>query len=403
MIYRLEIENFYSIRDHQVLDLRVSDKAPRKPERFVPIYPDAPTRVPKVIATFGANGAGKTNLLRALAFLAWFVKDSFQLQPEAVIPIAPFNDKESVGRQTRLLVCLGGTTNLGEETDSSPSFGTYEYELVISYANQSSRVAHESLRHRIHGSRRSFRVFERNERGEVLDGENFSLARYRSVTEKIRANASVISTLAQFDHPPASALRRAAQEIITNVFLIKQDYTDDQLLRGLATNPALLEAINREIPRVDLGIRGLQVVAAPLGPVVHFAHQGLDFDVPWLLESHGTQSFIRSFPLIATALESGGLAVIDELDASLHPLMLVEVLRWFYDPQRNPKNARLWITCQNASLLEELEKEEIVFCNKDGLGRTEIYGLQDIKKVRRIDNYYRKYISGAYGALPAIG
>lgn len=403
MIYRLEIENFYSIRDRQVLDLRLSDKAPRKPERFVPIYPDAADRVPKVIAAFGANGAGKTSLLRAFAFLSWFIKDSFQLPPEAIIPVAHFNDKESAGRPIRLAVSLGGATNLDGGDCPPASFGTYEYELVISSAGGTTRVARESLRHRIQGSRRSFRVFERNDRGEILDGENYSLARFRSVVEKVRPNASVISTLAQFDHVPSLTLRNAARSIFTNIFLIKQEYTDDQILTALATNQALLDALNREIPRVDLGIRSLQVMQGQLRPMVQFEHQGLDFAIPWPFESHGTQSFVRSFPLIAAALDSGGVAVIDELDASLHPLMLVEILRWFYDPQRNTKNAQLWITCQNASLLEELEKEEIVFCSKDSLGRTQVYGLQDIGKVRRVDNYYRKYLSGAYGALPAIG
>ncbi len=403
MIYRLEIENFYSIRDRQVLDLRVSDKAPRKPERFIPIYPGATERVPKVIAVFGANGAGKTNLLRALAFLAWFIKDSFQLPPEARIPVAHFNDKDSAGRQIRFAISLGGSTNLETSDLPSASFGAYEYELVISCAEGATRVARESLRHRIHGSRRSFRVFERNDRGEILDGENFSLARFRSIIEKVRPNASVISTLAQFDHAPSLRLRQVARSLFTNLFLVKQEYTDDQVLSALATSPELLEALNREIPRVDLGIRSLQVMPGQLRPMVQFEHQGLDFGIPWPFESHGTQSFVRSFPLVARALESGGVAVIDEFDASLHPLMLTEILRWFYDPERNAKNARLWITCQNASLLEELEKEEIVFCSKDSLGRTQLYGLQDIKKVRRIDNYYRKYLSGAYGALPAIG
>src|SRR3990172_6258433 len=174
MIYRLEIENFYSIRDRQVLDLCVSDKARRNPERFVAIHPGSPKRVPKVVVTFGANGAGKTNLLRALAFIAWFVRDSFQLQPEAAIPVVPFNDQESSGRETRLALSLGGPTNLGQVNESEASYGTYDYELVIAHADRSNRVVRESLRHRKHGRRRTFRVFERNERGEVLDGENFS-------------------------------------------------------------------------------------------------------------------------------------------------------------------------------------------------------------------------------------
>lgn len=403
MLFRLEIENFYSIRERQVLDLRVSEKAPAKPERFVPIYPGATERVPKVMVTFGANGAGKTNSLRSVVFLAWFVSDSFRQPPEGTIPLAPFYNRDSLGHPTRLAVSLGGPTNLSDPDDPSTTFGTYDYELVILHGQQSNRVARESLRHRIHGARRSVRVFERNESGEVLAGETFSLTRYGPVIDKIRPNASVISTLAQFEHRPSIALREFARLVATNLFITKTDYTDDQVLTTLGANPSILEALNREIPRADLGVQSLQIQHNGGRPAVVFSHAGLDFAVPLHLESHGTQSFVRSFPIIASALDSGALAVIDEFDASLHPHMLVEIVRWFHDPQRNPNDARLWVTCQNASLLEELEKEEIIFCEKDSLGRTILYGLQDIKNVRRVDNYYRKYLSGVYGALPAFG
>jgi predicted ATPase len=97
------------------------------------------------------------------------------------------------------------------------------------------------------------------------------------------------------------------------------------------------------------------------------------------------------------------VAVIDELDAAIHPLLLPEILRWFYDRERNPHDAQLWMSCHNASLLEELIKEEVFFCAKDRGGRTEIYGLKDIQAVRRTDNYYRKYLGGMFGAVPQIG
>jgi AAA15 family ATPase/GTPase len=134
-----------------------------------------------------------------------------------------------------------------------------------------------------------------------------------------------------------------------------------------------------------------------------FQHHGLAMSLPIQLESHGTRAFIRIFPLLNRALITGGIAVIDELDLSIHPLVLPEIIRWFYDTERNPHNAQLWMTCQNASLLEELAKEEVFFCEKNPKGRTTVYGLQDIQAVRRGDNYYRKYLSGVYGAVPRLG
>jgi AAA15 family ATPase/GTPase len=107
--------------------------------------------------------------------------------------------------------------------------------------------------------------------------------------------------------------------------------------------------------------------------------------------------------MLNSALMTGGVAVIDELDLSIHPLVLPEIIRWFYDTERNLHNAQLWMTCQNASLLEELVKEEVFFCEKDLKGRTTVYGLQNIQAVRRGDNYYRKYLGGVYGAVPRLG
>ncbi|HEX9646644.1 MAG TPA: AAA family ATPase [Alphaproteobacteria bacterium] len=404
MIYQLELENFYAIRERQVIDLRVAAKVPPEPHRFGPIYTGSPERVPKVVAVFGANGSGKTTVLRALAFLVWFIRDSFHLKPEAPLPLEPFRSAESQAQVTRLAVSLGGPTNLEGLNGSATTHGIYRYELQIAHRlGRSSAVISESLTHRLHGGRKPYRIFLRTGDGKVVPGKSFSLTKYGSVVDKIRSNASVISTLAQFGHAPALALRDAAQSVTTNILIFKQEYTDAQVLEIYAGRPQLLEALNREIPRIDTGARQMHVLARPQGPLLEFDHEGLSYPVPWLLESHGTQSFVRSFPLLWQPLANGGVAVIDELDASLHPLLLPEIARWFYDPRRNPSNAQLWLTCQNASFLEELAKEEVLFCEKDNFGRSRVYGLQDIKYVRRVDNFYRKYLSGTYGAVPNIG
>jgi predicted ATPase len=95
--------------------------------------------------------------------------------------------------------------------------------------------------------------------------------------------------------------------------------------------------------------------------------------------------------------------VIDELDTSIHPLLLPEIIRWFYDPKKNPDGGQLWMSCQAASLLEELQKEEVFFCEKDRQGRSQVYALTDIQAVRRSDNLYKKYLGGVYGAVPRVG
>jgi AAA15 family ATPase/GTPase len=213
----------------------------------------------------------------------------------------------------------------------------------------------------------------------------------------------VIATLAQFDHQPSLLLQRLAASILTNIFIEKVDFSEDKVVRFYAEHPELIEALNREIERIDLGIRGMSIDSSAAGPVARFEHEGLDRLMPLHLESHGTRQFIRIYPMLIQTLKIGGVAVIDELDLAIHPLVLPEILRWFYDPTRNQQNAQLWMSCQNASLLDDLIKEEVYFCEKDSRGRTRVYGLQDIQSVRRNDNYYQKYLGGVYGAVPQLG
>ena len=172
----------------------------------------------------------------------------------------------------------------------------------------------------------------------------------------------------------------------------------------LIQQPEVLSRLNLELSRIDVGVEGMgfqQRQDAP--PVLLFKHSGLAVEMPWQLESHGTRAFIKLYPTIASGLESGGVVVIDELDASIHPLVLPEMLRWFHDRgTRNKSDAQLWFSCHNPSLLNELTKEEIVICEKDRQGRTSFHSLMDVK-VRRDENHYRKYLGGAYGGVPMIG
>jgi predicted ATPase len=175
------------------------------------------------------------------------------------------------------------------------------------------------------------------------------------------------------------------------------------MARYYARYPEYLNLLNRDIDRIGFGVREMRLQPSPNGPIALFEHEGLIEPLPARLESYGTLQFVKIFPLIAKALETGNLAIVDELDIAIHPLVLPEIIRWFHDPVRNPRNAQLWMTCQNASLLEDLVKEEVLFCEKDSRGRTSVYGLADVQMVRRTDNYYKKYLGGVYGAVPHLG
>ncbi|WP_019831139.1 AAA family ATPase [Sphingomonas sp. PR090111-T3T-6A] len=402
MLFELEIENFFSIRDKQVVDLRVAANAPDLPGRFAPIWPGSAERASKVIAIFGPNASGKSTVLRALSFITWFVRDSFQLVPNSRLPYERFNSNDTLDAPTRLSISFAGLSDLEDATSEGCRY-TYSVEIG-GLRDQPQHIRWEALHFWPSPSRRKVRLFERDRDGKVSAASAFGLTGFRQALEKVlRPNVSVISTLAQLKHPFATKLWEAANSVSTNILIERAEGLEDLMVRHYADNPKLVETLNREIERIDLGIRGMRMEHGPSGPIALFMHEGHDGPMPLILESHGTRLFLRLYPFLINALETGGMAVIDELDTAIHPLVLPEILRWFHDPDRNPHNAQLWMTCHNASLLEELVKEEVLFCIKSQTGRTEVYALQDVQAVRRDENHYRKYLGGAYGALPHIG
>ncbi len=409
MLYRLEVENFFSIRDRQVLDLSVDGKVPDPEGRYATVFDGADVRVPKVVALYGANASGKTTVLRALEFIVAMIRDSVQRTVPGFNSCERFNDEESCERPIRLAIELGGVVNLTAEVmqrataGETVEQGVYRYELEIEVKEGvPRRIIAEALRQKPNGQGKWQRVFERDAEGRVKDSKTFSLSGFQHLVKTLAGNHTVLSSFAKFQHPTAQLFVEAARKAVFQIEPV-HSFVDQNVIDYLKGQPHVLSRLNDELSRIDVGVEGLRFQEGLNGPFLLFKHAGLQVEMPWLLESHGTRAFIKMFPFIVQALDSGGVVAIDEMDAAIHPVVLPELVRWFYDKAlRNKFDAQLWLTCHSASLLDDLQKEEIVVCEKDRKGRTRIYSLMDVK-VRRDENHYRKYLSGAYGGIPHLG
>ena len=412
MLYKLEIENFFSIRDQQVLDLTIDKKVPDVDGRYAAVFEGADIRAPKVVALYGANGSGKTTVLRALEFLVNMIRDSVHQTGTGFPGCERFNDVESMDRPMKLAIEFGGVMNLTQEMlrrsrdGETVEQGQYRYELEIKFKEGSAqRIAHEALRQRPKGEGKWQRVYERNDEGEVKDSKSFSLSRYQHLVKTLAGNHTVLSSFAKFQHPSAMIFVEIARKCIFSVEPVALSNADNLVIDYLKTQPEMLSNLRSELSRIDIGVEGLRFQDTINGPVLMFKHSGLAAEMPWVLESHGTRAFIKIFPFLITALASGGIVAIDEMDAAIHARILPDLLRWFYDHEaRNKFDSQLWLSCHSASLLDDLNREEIVICEKDREGRSRFYSLMDVQmKVRRDDNHYRKYLGGAYGGVPLIG
>ncbi|ADU15378.1 AAA family ATPase [Asticcacaulis excentricus] len=412
MLYKIEIENFYSIRETQVLDLTVAANVPDSDGRFAAVYPGSEMRVPKVVAIYGANASGKTTILQALSFVTAFISASALPEMKSIRGY-PFNDEESAMSPTRIAVELGAVMNPHfEENEEDPEYGLLRYELVVQMKDgQVDHVVSETLQQRPQGRGKWVRVFERV--GETLtDSVTFRLGtKFRHLISTLRADASVISSFSYFNFPPAEFYANIARQVFTNLGGLAMTVGETDLMTFLQRSPSMLAKLNRDLSRIDVGIEQLRIEDVPnRGPEARFKHSGHGRELPWHLESQGTQAFVRLFPLLTIALDEGAVALVDEFDTLIHPLVLPEILRWFYDNEtRNREDAQIWMSCHSATLLEYLVKEEVVIAEKDTGGRTSIYSLTDVaaredkEAVRRSANLYKKYLSGAFGGVPVIG
>lgn len=397
MLHRLTIGNFFSIAEDQELDFRVSANAPDL-ECFRDSQSMPGLRLPVIVALYGPNASGKSTVLRAITATANFVLHSFTGSPDGAIPLfSPFANNDWAGQPTKIVIEYDSRLS-----ERSP-VAVFRYELNI--ANEPGRIAGEVVRESLHYKPRKkfMRIFDRD-RQEFVFGREFDLPNGDPRIRSIRPNASIVSTLAHLNHKPSSDFIRSLQGLHTNILgFDKAVNVLSNVLTVYSLNPEYLRSLNRELSRLDLGLEEMKIQPGPSGPIAMFRHSGLDSDIFIGQESAGTRRFIEIFPILQHVLDFGGLAVIDELDTDIHPSLVPEIFRWFYDPQRNRQGAQLIFTAHNPAILDDLEKEQVFFSEKPRGGATRIYGASEIQGLRRGVSLARKYLAGELGAVPHIG
>lgn len=427
MIAQFKIKNFRSILD-MTLDFRFTEgKAPNgyKNWETLPFLDAAGQRLVPCLAIFGANASGKTNIIYAMQAFRHVVTGKDAPATSAFEPNKLHDGQNATVFE--LMAILGGDT--------------FVYRLEYN----GTEIRHESLSkndetlYRVSGQKGTF-TFGNRAKGysderlqSVLDVEcsdgnghqttcflkriaqNYSglNADLKKVFDAISSGIIILNNneialpiAVDMLSPFHSGDRKAAlDEIVSIVRMLDID------IQSIAVNHRLLanKEANTSMPdgclfRMLPDNKQLEIVDIRS---CHRNTRGDQVEFNFLREeSEGTQRVASLVGLMLACLKGGRTLFVDELENSLHPLLLKELIRMFKDKRYNQSGAQIVFATHNTDILDNaiLRLGEVAIVRKTTPTGTLVRRLVDMKDngldVRNVTNFRKQYLDGFYSGIP---
>lgn len=396
MLHRYTFSNFQSFLAPVEVSLVLNGKVP--PSDWEARSP-SDQRLTTVMGVVGPNGAGKTAMLKPLVFAAWFINSSFQAKPDAPLPISPH------------FASTDDPTEFECEVDGEDG---RRWRYVLRATRE--RVLHEAV---YQLKERYTYVFVRDwdaksERYKIRQ-QDFDFAPKEAA--RVRPNASLISTAAQYGVELAKYLASVAVQsniVVSGRLPYRPEVELPNAARHFSQNVEQQREMVRLLKSWDLGLSDVQLREIPIQGLnqevskvwlpfgIHSCRTGKTHTLSFVDESSGTQGAFVLLSRLLQTLSQGGLAVIDEFETDLHPHMLEPILELFASPKTNPRKAQLLFTCHAAEVLGLLHKSQIMLVEKNDACESTAWRMDTVKGIRNDDNFYAKYMAGAYGAVPHL-
>ncbi|MCI7465906.1 MAG: ATP-binding protein [Bacteroidales bacterium] len=433
MILRVILKNFLSFNKEVQFDMFPNMKRTSLSNHIQEVADD---RLPilKMAAIYGANGAGKSNLVKGINFL------------KAIATNKNFLDKESVEKYAFALKTDAGNEPIELTIEFTTETGTpFIYSIEVS----NTGIEFETLQISGLGSRENTNIFTRKE-GKV---------------EYLAAPSEEISDiiLKWIDKNPFASLLTINNDMPVlsseDINIASKWFADELTIIGLHSfNPALIgifknnKAVNQfasELFReIDLGIeeinvetenfeewmsahnvRGLpidkvrEMRSGVLSEVVdfrntraisiedgvqkisqilfkQFGENGYSKEMDIQAQSDGTVRLLSLIPALYSAMKLSKTVIIDELDNSIHPHLVRELVRYF--SSRDTNGQLIFTTHQTCLLNQNFIRTDEVWMVEKKNGNSYMYSLNDFT-IHNTINIENGYMQGRYGAIPFIG
>ena len=376
-----------------------------------------------VLAIFGPNAAGKTNFLRAVVNL-WDVAGGKRHQ-----------DVRGLYAPNLISKCGDRTSFEVELLD-----GRKSYVYFVSYSNKG--ILREELRvdgvtvFAVDGERVSFgkaanltpvytqALFQERFSGECSNGKGvvirsflgFFHRNFRAVSSEIEtAYDLLVERTKVIGFERDSILPKAVDELCRVANITQKEALGEivEIVRRLDVDIQSIDMKTEKVDSRDFKVRMLADIGIQVPSVIysikshHLDTEGKDvvFDFE-SFESAGTVRLAALVGNMLCAVKSGATYFIDELELSLHPLLVRELLNLFLRKSRNPNRAQLVFTTQMTDIMDDevLRLSEIGIVGKNRFKGSKMRRLVDLKNggedIRNVTNFRKRYLEGHYSGIP---
>lgn len=411
MLIEFRVRNFRSFKDEQVLSLVASTDKSLQEDNTTATGITAAPRVVRSAVLYGPNAGGKSNLIKALSFVRKMVRLSAGFQAGQPIPFSPFLLGEDHGTQPGAFevtfLVEGIRYQYGFELTAQRI--TAEYLLVYKHPKPQTWF------------RRTLDPQTGQDRFEFTDKLRGPKDTWREAT---KPNSLFLSTAVQLN---SEQLRPAfgwfAETLIVHDLTpaMFRSRTTAEMLKHPEGKRQICDFLNTaDISIADIFVTERKVMlesTAQNALTGQLERKAVEHDLQHIQFLHTTQSgtavlrldeessgtqrlFLLTGPVL-DILAKGQTLVVDELDTSLHPLLVRHLVRLFHSPRSNPKGAQLLFSTHDSSLLNQavFRRDQIWFVEKGPEQLSKLYPLTEFSP-RKNEALEAGYLAGRYGALP---
>lgn len=352
----------------------------------------------RVAVIYGANGSGKSTILNSIAVMCQHVISSFKRELSDRLSFFPHLLNENNPTEFNMIFEKGGI----------------EYSYFFSYNERG--YLREELCYRPAG--KTARIFSR-EGSKVFFGPMFKASSKSNCKEFLKDNRLLLSVAANITSIKcvSDAFLFFKEDILCFSFSFDSQALEKKHAKQLLSDTNHKERIIKMMNSLGSDIVDIRVEERPnfkasdgLGeiPVTYDVEIVYPrFTIPYKYESTGTKRMLKFLGPFLDALDNGKTVICDELEANFHPSIVRELVINFN--KNTSSQSQLICSTHDTALLDLdiLRRDQIYFTelrSGDKSDRsTDLYSLAEIRNIRTTDNIRNGYLSGKYGAIPAIG